>query len=102
MRKLVAALTLLAVLAAAAAALAVLPKNGAKYKGTTSAPAFQGTKNRTFKDPVTFGVSNGGRTLTSFNFGEPSCFGSGGPPPKKNPYTGKGYYTKMGSVPVDA
>ena len=102
MRRLAVPATLALALAFAATALAVLPPGGASYKGKTSATPFVGAKGQKFTDPLTFGVSKNGRTLTSFKFGEPSCFGVGGPPPTKNPYTSKGFLAKMGSIPVDA
>jgi hypothetical protein len=79
-----AATTLVAVLvlATAATALAVLPKGGTKFKGTTSAP-----KIGKFRDPISFGVSAKQKTVVSIKFGTLGCFGSGGPPPRKNPYT---------------
>ena len=82
MRRLLAAVTLIASLALAASALAVLPKNGKSYRGTTSAP-----KIGKFKDPVSFKIAGGGHLVQGFQFGFLSCQGSGGPPPVKNPYT---------------
>jgi hypothetical protein len=100
MRRLAIPATLAGVLAFAATALAVLPPGGTSYKGTTSATPFTGAKGQKFTDPVTFKSSSNGRTLTSFKFGEPSCIGSGGPPPTKNPYTSKGFLAKMGTILV--
>ena len=102
MRRLAIPAALAGVLASAATALAVLPPGTTSYKGTTSATPFTGAKGQKFTDPVTFKTSSNGRSLTGFKFGEPSCNGSGGPPPTKNPYTQKGFLAKMGSIPVDA
>jgi hypothetical protein len=102
MRRLAVVATLTGALVMAATALAVLPKGGSSYKGTTSATPFTGAKGQKFKDPVTFGVSADRQHLTSFKFGEPSCSGSGGPPPTKNPYTSKGFLAKMGGILVAA
>ena len=82
MRRLLAAVTLIASLALAATALAVLPKGGKTYKGTTALP-----KVGTFKDPVSFVTRQGGHRVEQFKVGFLSCQGSGGPPPATNPYT---------------
>jgi hypothetical protein len=82
MRRLLAVLTAIAFLVAAASALAVLPKGGKTYKGTTSAPKFG-----KFKDPVSFKTAQGGHLVSGFQFGFLSCQGVGGPPPTSNPYT---------------
>jgi hypothetical protein len=102
MRRLVAITTLAGALALAAAALAVLPKGGSHYKGKTSAPTIIGAGGKKFTDPVTFTVASNSRSLTAFKFGEPSCQGSGGPPPTKNPYTASFEAAKLGGVPVAA
>src|SRR5690348_13518764 len=82
MRRLLAAVTLIACLALAASALAVLPKGGKTYKGTTSAP-----KVGKFKDPVSFQTVAGGHLVQGFKVGFLGCQGFGGPPPATNPYT---------------
>jgi hypothetical protein len=85
-----------AALLTCATALAALPKSGARYAGVTSAPSIG-----KFKDPVTFRASKDSRKLMSINFGEPSCQGSGGPPPSKNPYKSV-LAVKLGSATVSA
>jgi hypothetical protein len=92
-------MTLAGALVLAATALAALPKGGSKYQGTTTAATLTGTKGKKFKDPVTFGVADA-QHLTNFKFGEPSCQGSGGPPPSKNPYTSKSETANMGGILV--
>jgi hypothetical protein len=100
MRRLVVFTALAGTLALAAAAAAVRPGGGVKYKGTTSAPTIVGAGGKKFKDPVTFTTGTNGSQLKGFTFGEPSCQGSGGPPPTKNPYTSKFEKAKMGTILV--
>src|SRR5947209_1806179 len=57
----------------AGAALAAHPKNGKKYKGSTTQPAING-----FKPPVSFTVSKDGKTLLHFKWAGVGCFGAGG------------------------
>ena len=82
-------------MAVAVTAFAVVPPGGSKFKGTTNAPAFTGAKGQHFKDPVSFKVSKDKSKVTRFKFGTLGCFGSGGPPPTKNPYTFKSNTVKL-------
>jgi hypothetical protein len=107
MRRLIAGLTTLAVLALAAAALAALPPAPSKFKGTTSSGPITDCvapgKCTVFRAPVSFKVVAGGksgRKIKKFKFGTLSCFGAGGFTPGKNPYTSKGSTAKVGSIAV--
>lgn len=107
MRRLIAGLTTLTVLALAAAALAVLPPAPSKFKGTTSSGAITNCtgpgKCTVFRAPVSFKVVAGGksgRKITKFRFGTLGCFGAGGFIPGRNPYTSKGATAKVGSLAV--
>jgi len=109
MRRLIAGLTTLTVLALAASALGVLPRAPSKFKGTTSAgPITQCTgpnKCKVFRAPVSFTVLAGGksgRRITKFKFGTLGCFGAGGFTPGTNPYTLKGSTAKVGSIAVSS
>lgn len=97
MRKLVAVPITLATLVVVTTALAVVPSGGSRFKGTTSAPAIGH-----FKDPVSFKIASNGKKITGFKFGTLGCFGSGGPPPKKNPYAQPFNTGKVTSIAVDA
>jgi hypothetical protein len=66
----VGALLLLIVMAATA--LAVVPKKGAKFKGTASGKVTF-TNTFTAKDPLSFKVSSSGSALTGFTFKDSVC-----------------------------
>lgn len=97
MRRLTVIPFALATFALAATALAAVPSGGSRFKGTTSAPAIGH-----FKDPVSFKVASNAKKITGFKFGTLGCFGSGGPPPKKNPYTQPFNTGKVASIAIDA
>ncbi len=100
MRKSLAFLTVLVALACTAVALAARPPGGSRFKGTTSAPAIKGTGGKEYKDPVVIKVAASRKRIKSFKTGIPSCFGSGGPPPKSNPYTSSGYSTTIKKIAI--
>src|ERR1700743_2472936 len=77
-----------------AAALAAKPAHGAKFSGKTAANSVGG-----FFAPVTFKVSQDGRSLSGFTFGTLGCEGAGGFPPGVNPYK-NGALIHVGTVKV--
>jgi hypothetical protein len=97
MRKLIAVPTVLTILILAPASFALLPSGGSRFKGTTSA-----AKIGRFKDPVSFKVGSDASTISKFKFGTLGCFGSGGPPPTKNPYTRPFNTAKMPTISIDS
>ena len=100
MRKSLVFLTVLVALACTAVALAARPPGGSRFKGTTSAPVINGSGGKKYRDPVVIKVAASRKKIKSFKTGIPSCFGSGGPPPKSNPYTSSGYSAKFKSIKI--
>ena len=95
MRKLIAAVTVLATLAFTASSLAVVPRGNLHFAGFTSAPPIAG-----FKDPMSFSVASNARSVTGFKFGTLGCFGFGGEPPKRNPYAFPTNTAKLAAIPI--
>ncbi|HEY6395837.1 MAG TPA: hypothetical protein VIX82_00135 [Solirubrobacteraceae bacterium] len=73
-------------------ALAAHPKAGKRYTGFTSATLGM------FRAPGSFKVSNDGKMLLAFQYGNLGCLGGGGFG-NKNPYTGS-RIRKLGSIKV--
>lgn len=96
MRRLAITAPAVAGLVFAATALAVLPAGGAHFAGTTSAARIG-----KFKDPVSFSVAANRAAVTSFQWGSFGCFGAGGFPPNKNPYTLPGSAAKVKSLALE-
>jgi len=87
---------LAAALMLAAVALAAKPAHGAHFHGRTAAQPVVG-----FYAPVTFTVSQDGRSLKGFSYGSLGCLGAGGFRPGVSPYTG-GSIIRVGSVKVSS
>jgi len=92
-----ALLVMLLALTAVAAALAAKPKHGAHFAGKTAASKVNG-----FSAPVTFTVSQNGKSLTSFRYSTFGCFGAGGFRPGIDYYTQPSAVIKVGTVKVSA
>jgi hypothetical protein len=93
-RKLIIALALTTMLATVAAAMAALPRAGARYTGPTNSKVLNG-----FGNTVTFLA--GSRSLRRFSFGTLGCFGYGTFPVGVDPYsTSLAQLTKL--IPVTA
>jgi len=99
-RKSLLFLTVLVALACTAVALAARPPGGSRFKGVTDAQKIEGQGGKEFKDPVVIKVRGDRKRIKSFRTGIPSCFGSGGPPPKENPYTSSGYRATFKSIAI--
>lgn len=89
-------IALVCVAAFAAVALAAKPVHGAKFSGRTAAEKVGG-----FFAPVTFKVSQDGKSLSGFTFGTLGCEGAGGFPPGVSPYK-NGAIIHVGTVKVSS
>ena len=87
----IAAAAMLLILAVCATALAAHPSAGKTYAGDTSAPAVNG-----HRAPVSFRVSNTGRGLLGFSYGNIGCTAMS--TLKGNPYTSAAYVVKVGTI----
>jgi hypothetical protein len=85
----------LSALALTPAALAALPKAGARFAGTTSQPPILG-----FHAPVSFTVSHNRGSLTGFRFSSLGCFGAGGFRAGEDVFTKPFAIIKLGTVKV--